>query len=113
MITKKKRPPTVPVKALLEIADWLLDLAATAAHGCHDDLVSAERVRRFLHATAEKKHRAVPSEEEFLTVIAMAVLALEKRHGLHGLGDQVAVGLEAATHGQRPPVLTQHVYLIP
>jgi hypothetical protein len=118
MTTKKKvssRPkaPAVPTKALLEIADWLLDLAATAAYGCHDDLGSVERVRRFLHATADKKAHATPTEEQFLTVIAMAVMALEKRHGLRGLGDQVALGLDAATYGPRAPRVAHHVYLIP
>jgi hypothetical protein len=113
MLSKKKKAPVVPSKALLEIADWLLDLAATSAHGVQDDLAAVERVRRYLHAVVEKKTPRIPTEEEFLTVIAMAVLALEKRHGLPGLRDQVALGLDAATHGQRLPLLTHHVYLVP
>ena len=53
--------PNVPVKALLEIADWLLDLAAAAAHESSG--------RQQLHATASQKTPAVPTEEEFPTVI--------------------------------------------
>lgn len=112
-VSARPKAPAVPTKALLEIADWLLDLAATAAHGCHDDLVSVESVRKFLHATADKKAHVAPTEEEFLTVIAMAVMALETRHGLRGLGDQVALGFDAATHGPRVPRIAHHVYLIP
>jgi hypothetical protein len=112
-MSAKKKVPQVPTKALLEIADWLLDLAATAAYGCHDDLAAVERMRRYLHAVVEKKPRSIPSEEEFLTVIAMAVVALEKRHGLHGLRDQVAAGLDAATHGPRVPLVAHPDFLIP
>ena len=83
----------MPVKALVEIADWLLDLATTSAHEDHDDLAAVESVRGYLHDLAARKAAEVPSEEELLSVIAMVVVALEQKHGLRGLGDGVAVGL--------------------
>ncbi|MCA9677658.1 MAG: hypothetical protein KC464_21730 [Myxococcales bacterium] len=103
-------PHEVPIQALVEIADWLLDLALAATYGCPDDASAIQRVRDYVHGLADGVRPGVPTEEELLGVIAMVVVALEQRHGLEGLAHGVAVGFDAATYGEarRGPRVAPH-----
>jgi hypothetical protein len=116
--------PELPIGALLEIGDWILDLARSAACDDADDIEIVERVRTYLHGRAHGVPIRAPAESELLTAIALAVAALEKRHGIVGLGEMVAIGLDgdlrvaprapgARCRAHRSPRLTPHHYCAP
>lgn len=116
--------PEVPVAAMLEIADWVLDLARTAAYDDADDIEIVERVRGYVHARAHGLPARAPAESELLTTVALAVSATEQRHGIAGLGELVAESLDgdvrvvrreraACCGARRSPRVASHLYCVP
>lgn len=107
--------PALPIDAVLEIVDWLLDHAVVAAGDDADDARTVERVRSYVHDRVEGYPSRNPSESEVLTTIALAVAAMEQRHGMTGLGELVAhsVGLAEERSARRGPCLTRHLYCVP
>ncbi len=114
----------LPVGALLEIADWVLDLARGAAYDDAGDLQIVERVRAYIHARAHGLPARAPAESELLTAVALAVAAMEQRHGVVGLGELVAQSLDADVRvvpravspcriARRAPRLSPHLYCVP
>jgi hypothetical protein len=99
--------PALPIGAMLEIGDWILDLARAAALDDTEDLATVERVRSFVHSKVRGLRARPPSESELLTALALAVAAMEKRHGVVGLGELVAQGLDPVVritpHSRRAP----------
>jgi hypothetical protein len=112
--------PEVPIHALLEIADYALDTALTVANDDPDDVAAIERVRRYMHRSLKGGIAEHPAESDFLTVLALAVAAMEKRHGIVGLGETVAEAIDhigyVAPHAcsyRRAPRVTRHLYCVP
>jgi hypothetical protein len=110
----------LPIGALLEIGDWMLDHAVAGTNGDPDDLAVVERVRRFMHRTIEGGIAETPTESDLLTAVALAVTAMEKRHGVVGLGQSVAEAIDQVGHvaphacsHKRAPRVTRHLYCVP
>lgn len=107
--------PELPTGAILEIVDWLFDHAVVAANGNTDDVRTVERVRLHVHDRIEGYPSRSPTESETLTTLALAVAAMEQRHGLTGLGELVAqsVALAEGRSARRGPSVTNHLYCVP
>ncbi len=119
-----------PIGAVLEIVDWMLDQARGAAGGNPTDIAKVERVRAFVHAKLESRPTCSPSESDLYCVIALAIAAMEKRHGSSGLADYVAAMVEqldgapaapvpmhlpvrVVPHVRRAPRIVPHLYCMP
>jgi hypothetical protein len=112
--------PELPVDALLEIADYALDTALTATYGDPDDVAAVERIRRYMHGTLRGFVAERPTESDFMTMLALAVASLEKRHGIVGLGETVASTIDhlgfvapQACAYHRAPRLVTHLRCVP
>jgi hypothetical protein len=111
--------PELPIAALLEIADWTLDQALVAASDDPEDIEKVALVRAFMHARSAGVCARTPSESDFHSVMALAIAAMEKRHGIEGLGEYVAEVVDQAmpvSSGprlRRGPHLVPHLYCMP
>ncbi len=91
--TKAKAAPELPLRAMHEIGDWLLDLGRRNADGDREDLATIERVRRAAHAAIDgKKYRT--TERDLLTVVSLVVTAAERDFGIAGLSDAMATSFD-------------------
>jgi len=117
-------PARPPATALLELTDWLLDHAVIAAYDDADDLDCIARVRQFAYGSILGWDAPPPSEADFLTTIALVIVAMEQRHGVTGLGEVVGQALDDATFGnpepttceltgRRMPRVAPHLYCCP
>ncbi len=95
------RHPELPLAALGEIADWLLDLAGRGADGDHEDLATVERVRRAVHRGLAGRPIRQLSERDVVTVASLLATYAERDLGLEGVSAAMAVGYDAVGHTPR------------
>jgi hypothetical protein len=102
---KHNKTPELPLRAMHEIADWLLDLGRRNADGDHEDLATVERVRRAAHAAIDnKKYRT--TERDLLTVVSLVVTAAERDFGITGLSDAMATSFDVLSLQPERPIAT-------
>jgi hypothetical protein len=97
----KNRHPELPLAAIGEIADWLLDLACRGADGDQDELATVERVRRAVHRGLAGRPIRQLSEHDVVTVASLLATYAERDLGLEGVGAAMAVGYDAVDHAPR------------
>ncbi len=94
----KNRHPELPLDALGEIADWLLELAGRGADGDQADLATVERVRRAVHRGIAGRPIRHLSERDVVTVASLLATYAERDLGLEGVGAAMAVGYDVVDH---------------
>lgn len=97
-VTIDNQLPQLPLRALREISDWLLDLAAHGADEDQEDLATVDRIRRVVHQGLAGRPIRQVSERDLLTVASLLATCAERDLGVPGIGAAMAVGYEAADH---------------
>ncbi|MBE7450530.1 MAG: hypothetical protein HS111_17015 [Kofleriaceae bacterium] len=98
----RTRAPELPIGAIHEIADWMLDLAQRSADGDREDLAAIERVRRAAHAALDGRRYRTPTERDLLSVASLVVTAAERDLGVAGLSDAMATSFDVLSLRDEP-----------
>ncbi len=98
----RTRAPELPIGAIHEIADWMLDLARRSADGDREDLAAIERVRRAAHAALDGRRYRTPTERDLLSVASLVVTAAERDLGVAGLSDAMATSFDVLSLRDEP-----------
>ena len=96
------RSPQLPLRAIHEIADWMLDLARRNADGDREGLAAIERVRRAAHAALDGRKYRTPTERDLLSVVSLVVTAAERDLGVTGLSDALATSFDVLSLQAEP-----------
>ena len=94
--------PELPLRAIHEIADWMLDLARRNADGDREGLAAIERVRRAAHAALDGRKYRTPTERDLLSVVSLVVTAAERDLGVTGLSDALATSFDVLSLQAEP-----------